>query len=69
MDFFTGAEERRKENRRQSDRQGKYDRRRNRCIHCRFFQGDASAEMGWCLHHQSEMAPQAFACPHFDKVP
>jgi hypothetical protein len=52
--------ERRKEDRRQNDRQGKYDRRKNRCVHCLYFQ-----EPAYCQKHNTAMAADAFACPQF----
>ncbi len=58
-------EERRKQQRRQADRQGKYDRRRNRCLHCQFFQ----AEAAYCAYLEKPMAADEFACPAFEPAP
>ena len=58
--------ERRQQDRRQADRQGKYDRRRNRCISCSHFQTATDSEPpGFCRFHQIAMAADAFACPYF----
>lgn len=58
--------ERRKQDRRQADRQGKYDRRRNRCVHCSHFAEVDSTGKGRCTYHQVDMVAYAFACPHFE---
>jgi hypothetical protein len=58
--------ERRKQARRQADRQGKYDRRRNRCMHCSHFQEEVHTGKGYCGFHQVAMAAYAFACPNFE---
>ncbi len=58
--------DRRKEDRRSMERQGKYDRRRNRCVHCIHFQESTDTIKGLCQFHHVEIAAYAFACPHFD---
>jgi hypothetical protein len=64
LPYFEG--ERRKEDRRQNDRQGKYDRRKNRCVHCLYFQpGEASGGLGHCARHHTDIAAETFACPQF----
>jgi hypothetical protein len=70
-DGFFPEQERRKTNRRQNDRQGKYDRRRNRCAHCRHFQPPAEEGevLGECLAHHSPMTAAAYACPVFESIP
>jgi hypothetical protein len=57
--------ERRKEDRRHSDRQGKYDRRKNRCGHCQYFEVRTSAEQGFCQRHHIAIAAETFGCPQF----
>ncbi|MBX2861125.1 MAG: hypothetical protein KTR14_07815 [Vampirovibrio sp.] len=57
-------EERRSENRRTKDRQGKFDRRRNRCRHCKHFSGDVALS-GQCTYHQKVVPADMFACPVF----
>lgn len=62
--------ERRKQDRRQSDRQGKYDRRKNRCANCAHFQENgADPENGFCQYHSIIVVASAFACPYFDSLP
>ena len=60
-------ERRNKPDRRENDRQGKYDRRRNRCVHCQLFEERQGADkgLGFCYHHKKEMAAYAFACSFF----
>jgi hypothetical protein len=64
--------DRRKQDRRQADRQGKYDRRRNRCSHCIHFQmsseSDNASESGACQFHHITVLSHAFACPNFDPL-
>lgn len=55
-------EERRKRQRRHADRTGKYDRRRNRCLHCSFF----SDAPGYCGYLEKPMSAEDFACPAFE---
>jgi hypothetical protein len=58
--------ERRKGDRRAAGRQGKYDRRRNRCAHCRSFQAGTPPDLsGVCTFHHLPMRPDAFACVEF----
>lgn len=65
------GERRQEQDRRQNDRQGKYDRRRNRCVHCAYFQNKSQTieEEGFCLYHHSPMSSEAFACPYFTAIP
>jgi hypothetical protein len=59
-------EERRKEpDRRSLGRQGKYDRRRNRCVQCAHFKEEDQTGKGVCLFHNTAMVSYAFACPQF----
>jgi hypothetical protein len=61
-----GEGERRKEqDRRQSGRQGKYDRRKNRCVHCVHFVEESDGK-GVCNFHHAPMVAYAFACPFFE---
>ncbi len=63
--------DRRQQNRRQADRQGKYDRRRNRCEHCLHFAPNVlkPEQEGHCRYHDLPMASDAFACPNFSPLP
>jgi hypothetical protein len=63
------GERRKEQDRRSMERQGKYDRRRNRCVHCLHFQEDKIAGKGMCLFHHVEMTAYSFACPNFDAIP
>ncbi|WP_373532332.1 hypothetical protein [Vampirovibrio sp.] len=63
------GERRKEQDRRSMERQGKYDRRRNRCVHCLHFQEEAEAGKGLCQFHHVEMTAYAFACPNFDPLP
>lgn len=56
--------ERRQTNRRQSTRDGKYDRRRNVCGLCRYYQPESPQE-GNCLKHEKPIGYQDFACTLF----
>ena len=51
--------------RRGAGRKGKYDRRRNRCVHCLHFEG----EIGNCAVHQTPVTEDTFACPAFESEP
>lgn len=63
------TERRQQFDRREADRQGKYDRRRNRCKHCaRFVVASDNSEGGFCQQHQTPMSPEAFTCPFFKPV-
>lgn len=62
------GERRKEQDRRSMERQGKYDRRRNRCVHCAYFQEATDAGKGLCRFHQVEMTSYAFACPSFDPI-
>ena len=52
--------------RRENARGGKFDRRRNRCRHCRHFAWDGAAAEGHCQRHELAFAPDAFACVLFE---
>ncbi|MEB3286319.1 MAG: hypothetical protein VKJ04_02330 [Vampirovibrionales bacterium] len=56
--------DRRKLERRSSDRQGKYDRRRNRCGHCQLF----NPLEQFCTFHQKPIRFDDFACPAFKSL-
>jgi len=61
--------DRRQAQRRQNDRSGKYDRRRNRCAHCKHFAApstDSTEVLGTCTAHHTPMSAMAFACPVFE---
>lgn len=62
------GERRKEQDRRSAERQGKYDRRRNRCNHCAHFQVGSPMGQGFCSFHQVPMASDAFACPNFDPL-
>jgi hypothetical protein len=63
-------EDRRKVDRRQNDRGGKYDRRRNRCARCKHFAPpqEEGEILGECQAHHSPMAAAAYACPIFEPL-
>lgn len=61
------VERRKEQDRRQTERQGKYDRRKNRCVHCVHFKAQ-SGENGQCLYHKTPILASAFACPNFETV-
>ncbi len=63
------GERRKEQDRRQADRQGKYDRRKNRCIHCLHFKEDSAVGKGFCEKHDTSMTAYAFACPQFENLP
>lgn len=56
---YIGTERRRQVDRRQNDRSGKIDRRKNRCGGCVFF-GD-----NFCNKHQKPFVAEDFACVLF----
>lgn len=62
------GERRKEQDRRQTERQGKYDRRKNRCVHCVHFREEAVTGKGTCLFHQTDMVAYAFACPNFEAI-
>lgn len=62
------GERRKEQDRRSAERQGKYDRRRNRCVHCLHFQAEGQTVQGICQFHQVPMASDAFACPNFNPL-
>ncbi len=75
MNPDTDRDERRQQevDRRTKERQGKYDRRKNRCVHCRFFEMDADFadgpvgdSVGFCHQHERPMAAYAFVCILFE---
>jgi|GEM_PF-3581929 len=68
---FYPESDRRQTQRRQNDRSGKYDRRRNRCALCHHFAAPAneSEPLGTCTAHNTPMAAAAFACPVFESNP
>lgn len=59
------GERRKEQDRRQHGRAGKYERRKNRCIHCIHFQEEAQTGKGLCQFHQLNVVAYAFACPNF----
>ena len=66
-------EERRRQqsDRRSADRQGKYDRRKNRCGRCALFstpEGVGSPEAGFCGYYERPITADAFACPYFESI-
>lgn len=62
------GDRRREQDRRQAGRQGKYDRRKNRCVHCTHFTEEGDGR-GLCNFHHTPMVAYAFACPFFEPVP
>lgn len=60
------AERRMEQDRRQTARHGKYDRRRNRCVHCLHFEASDSGDKGLCLVHRTETDAGAFTCTRFE---
>ena len=55
--------------RRTASRQGKYDRRRNRCLHCRHFEALEEAaipSIGLCQQYQQTIEGETFACTLFE---
>ncbi len=62
------GERRKEQDRRSAERQGKYDRRRNRCQHCLHFQEASTTGNGLCVLHQVPVNHDAFACPNFDPL-
>lgn len=64
------ARERRasEEDRRERSRQGKYDRRRNRCRACQSFVKDPNSTVGTCQRHHRPYSPDAFACLWFEPL-
>ncbi len=64
-----GDGERRRQDRRQNDRQGKYDRRRNRCVNCIHYSEEADSGKGMCHFHEMPVIALAFACTHFEGLP
>ncbi|MBK8190509.1 MAG: hypothetical protein IPK79_08690 [Vampirovibrionales bacterium] len=69
--FETPTCERRAANadRRTRNRQGKYDRRRNRCRACLSFAWAPGQRVGDCQRHGRTFSPDAFACVWFDPKP
>jgi len=62
-------ERRKQPDRRESDRQGKYDRRQTRCMQCAFWEDQAGTGAGFCTQHQKDMAAFAFSCALFEQKP
>lgn len=60
------GERRKEQDRRSSERQGKYDRRKNRCAHCAHYKPSAKEEQGFCQFHKTAILAYAFACPNFE---
>lgn len=54
--------------RRSADRQGKYDRRKNRCARCALFSVAIGAEEGFCGYFERPITADAFACPYFESA-
>lgn len=53
--------------RRGADRQGKYDRRRNRCGSCAQFEPPKKeGKPGFCKHHKKPFTAEDFACVAFE---
>ncbi|MEB3205921.1 MAG: hypothetical protein VKK59_01065 [Vampirovibrionales bacterium] len=60
--------------RRQNSRQGKFDRRRNRCTHCVHFkvtqteqtEANKSSSSGFCSKHHEPMTAETYACWVFE---
>lgn len=63
-----GFERRRQNDRRQNDRDGKYDRRRNRCALCLHY-APQSEVGGMCQKHQKLIRAQDFACVYYAETP
>ncbi|MGE0199429.1 MAG: hypothetical protein AB7P76_00520 [Candidatus Melainabacteria bacterium] len=59
------TERRQQADRRAASRQGKYERRKNRCGGCGYFAVSEDALIGYCRYHQGEITATAFACPAF----
>lgn len=62
------SERRSQTDRRGADRQGKYDRRRNRCAHCQNFEFGDLGKPGFCSVHKQAFNPDDFACVHFEPL-
>jgi hypothetical protein len=62
---YLEGERRKEQDRRQAGRQGKYDRRRNRCVHCIHFTEEGEGK-GQCNFHKITVVAYAFACPFFE---
>ena len=62
------GERRKEQDRRQQGRTGKYERRKNRCVHCVHFQEETDTGKGLCRFHQMRVVAYAFACPDFDPL-
>ena len=62
------SEERRQQNdRREAGRQGKYDRRRNRCGSCLHFEAPKKeGKPGFCNHHKKPFLVSDFSCVAFE---
>lgn len=62
------GERRKEQDRRSSERQGKYDRRRNRCGHCEHYKPSNKEDQGFCQFHKTAIMSYAFACPNFGAI-
>ena len=62
------GERRKEQDRRSSERQGKYDRRKNRCAHCAHYKPSIKEDQGFCQFHQTAILAYTFACPNFGVV-
>ncbi|MBY0403558.1 MAG: hypothetical protein K2X66_06635 [Cyanobacteria bacterium] len=64
------TERRKTPDRRSSNRQGKYERRKNRCSLCRHFllKQLSETEDGFCTQHQQPIASEMFACWLFQEL-
>jgi len=62
------GERRKEQDRRASERQGKYDRRRNRCANCLHYKPSAKTDQGFCQFHKTAILAYAFACPNFEAI-
>jgi hypothetical protein len=68
---YRQAEERRNSqttDRREGERAGKLDRRKNRCQHCQQFLAETTDD-GFCPHHQVLLPATAYACLAFAPLP
>ena len=59
------GERRKEQDRRSSERQGKYDRRKNRCVHCAHYKPSTKEDQGFCEFHKTAIMSYTFACPNF----
>ncbi len=64
MERKIGYERRRRPDRRSASRPGKFDRRKNTCGDCRFYQPQSEIA-GVCMKHQKMIKADEFACVWF----